>query len=160
MIWFFSQVLPCLTLSEDNDTWGLTYRKVVRRPTKQVQNIHLSSQIPGHNLQSFCGLFPPCLCLLELKSGHLTSWASVSTCYPWLTTPLKTILKIIWQSDAIGNHGNHYFIIDIWCRFVDVILRFYATRLQSLWIETRYESNGKEWERRLKELRHNQSRYV
>ena len=65
---------------------GLTYRKVVRRPTKQVQNIHLSSQIPGHNLQSFCGLFPPCLCLLELKSGHLTSWASVSTCYPWPLT--------------------------------------------------------------------------
>lgn len=65
---------------------GLTYRRVVRRPTKEVQDIHLSPQIPGHNLQSFCGLFPPCLCLLELKSGHLTSWASVSTCYPWPLT--------------------------------------------------------------------------
>ena len=70
---------------------GLTYRKVVRRPTKQVQDIRLSPQIPGHNLQSFCGLFAPCLCLLELQSGHLTSWASVSICYHWPLPSRKSL---------------------------------------------------------------------
>ena len=173
IIWFFHQVWPCLTLSQDNDTWGVNIQESCQ--TSHKGGARHPSQPPNPRAQSPVVLWS--LSAVSLSLG-VEVWTPDQLSLRFymlpLTTHLKTILKIIWQSDAIGNHGNHYFVIDIWCRFVNVLsytylrrvnttfqyLRFYVTRLQSLWIETRHESNGKEWEKRLKELRHNQSRYV